>query len=206
VFLFGSCCQSTALRHPYCALALVTLLACNLYSDVRALYGSKAPRLQLLRLHSYSQYFFTVVACYCCRDLSDLISKAECFCLNEQPNATWRNLFMGDDRLQLKSDAVSCKHPLHSSTTMSCKSVMPAPAVMPARSPIGIAAQLFDADALIVELYILRSVLLVRCRMNNCCCTLAFKRQSSCTPSTFRHRATVRHTLCMHANCSHCAL
>ncbi|KAG5184638.1 PITH domain-containing protein [Tribonema minus] len=39
------------------------------------------------------------------RDLNDLISKAECFCLNEKPSATWRNLFMGDDRLLLTSDA-----------------------------------------------------------------------------------------------------
>ncbi|CAM9182484.1 unnamed protein product [Chrysoparadoxa australica] len=39
------------------------------------------------------------------RDLGDVICKAECYCLNENPNYTWRNLFMGDDRLMLQSDA-----------------------------------------------------------------------------------------------------
>jgi hypothetical protein len=71
------------------------------------------------------------VMCVCCdyRDLSDLISKAECFCLNEQPNATWRNLFMGDDRLQLKSDAVS--YILLSAVKLHCCVMLtPPPAVM----------------------------------------------------------------------------
>ncbi|CAN0204600.1 unnamed protein product, partial [Ascophyllum nodosum] len=39
------------------------------------------------------------------RDITDLISKADCYCLNQQSGATWENLFMGDDRLMLKSDA-----------------------------------------------------------------------------------------------------
>jgi hypothetical protein len=38
-------------------------------------------------------------------DLSDLIDKGQCYCLNEQKSAPFANLFMGDDRLQLKSDA-----------------------------------------------------------------------------------------------------
>lgn len=31
--------------------------------------------------------------------------RADCYCLNELPGATWENLFQGDDRLVLRSDA-----------------------------------------------------------------------------------------------------
>ena len=38
-------------------------------------------------------------------DITPLISKSECYCLNECHDATHENLFIGDDRLALKSDA-----------------------------------------------------------------------------------------------------
>ncbi|GMH72986.1 hypothetical protein TrRE_jg617, partial [Triparma retinervis] len=37
--------------------------------------------------------------------ITPLISKSECYCLNECHDATHENLFIGDDRLALKSDA-----------------------------------------------------------------------------------------------------
>lgn len=39
------------------------------------------------------------------RDINDLISKPECFVLNQDPSYPWANLFMGDQRLQLRSDS-----------------------------------------------------------------------------------------------------
>ncbi|CAN0147761.1 unnamed protein product [Pylaiella littoralis] len=39
------------------------------------------------------------------RDITDLICKADCYCLNQLSGTTWENLFQGDDRLLLKSDA-----------------------------------------------------------------------------------------------------
>lgn len=39
------------------------------------------------------------------RDITDLVSKADCYCLNQLSGATWENLFQGDDRLVLRSDA-----------------------------------------------------------------------------------------------------
>lgn len=39
------------------------------------------------------------------RDLSDAFSRSECYCLNENPNHPFGNLFIGDATLQLKSDA-----------------------------------------------------------------------------------------------------
>ncbi|ETM01159.1 hypothetical protein L917_02222 [Phytophthora nicotianae] len=38
-------------------------------------------------------------------DLQEAISTKDCYCLNENPNKPFRNLFMGDDSLVLKSDA-----------------------------------------------------------------------------------------------------
>ncbi|GMI48067.1 hypothetical protein TrCOL_g11429 [Triparma columacea] len=43
--------------------------------------------------------------CTTMRDITPLIAKAECYCLNECHDATHENLFIGDDRLALKSDA-----------------------------------------------------------------------------------------------------
>lgn len=43
--------------------------------------------------------------CTTMRDITPLISKAECYCLNECHDAPHPNLFIGDDRLPLKSDA-----------------------------------------------------------------------------------------------------
>ncbi|EKU21349.1 hypothetical protein NSK_002318 [Nannochloropsis salina CCMP1776] len=37
-------------------------------------------------------------------DITDKIAKPECFVLNADPKYPWENLFMGDDRLQLRSD------------------------------------------------------------------------------------------------------
>ncbi|GAB5032075.1 thioredoxin-like protein 1 [Nannochloropsis oceanica] len=37
-------------------------------------------------------------------DITDKIAKSECFVLNADPKYPWDNLFMGDDRLQLRSD------------------------------------------------------------------------------------------------------
>ena len=39
------------------------------------------------------------------KELSDAVSKADCYCLNENPNSPFANLFMGDQTLCLKSDA-----------------------------------------------------------------------------------------------------
>jgi len=39
------------------------------------------------------------------RDITDLLNKAGCYCLNEDPGYKMQNLFMGDDRLQLRSEA-----------------------------------------------------------------------------------------------------
>ncbi|TMW69074.1 hypothetical protein Poli38472_001230 [Pythium oligandrum] len=39
------------------------------------------------------------------KDLGEVISRSSCYCLNENPNAPFANLFMGDDTLLLKSDA-----------------------------------------------------------------------------------------------------
>lgn len=39
------------------------------------------------------------------KDLTDVLNRSACYCLNESPNATFANLFMGDDTLLLKSDA-----------------------------------------------------------------------------------------------------
>jgi hypothetical protein len=39
------------------------------------------------------------------KDLNDVISRSECYCLNENPNFPHGNLFMGDNTLVLKSDA-----------------------------------------------------------------------------------------------------
>lgn len=38
-------------------------------------------------------------------DLREHVSMGECYCLNEQKNAPLANLFQGDERLMLKSDA-----------------------------------------------------------------------------------------------------
>eukprot|EP01084_Bolivina_argentea_P248279 415274_1 len=38
-------------------------------------------------------------------NLQDKINMSECYCLNELPQFTWRNLFKDDDRLVLRSDA-----------------------------------------------------------------------------------------------------
>ncbi|EEY60465.1 thioredoxin-like protein, putative [Phytophthora infestans T30-4] len=38
-------------------------------------------------------------------DLKESISTKDCYCLNEDPNKPFRNLFAGDDSLVLKSDA-----------------------------------------------------------------------------------------------------
>lgn len=38
-------------------------------------------------------------------DLAEAISSKECYCLNEQPNFPFGNLFIGDETLALKSDA-----------------------------------------------------------------------------------------------------
>lgn len=38
-------------------------------------------------------------------DLKEAISTKDCYCLNEDPNKPFGNLFMGDETLQLKSDA-----------------------------------------------------------------------------------------------------
>ncbi|CAN0584846.1 unnamed protein product, partial [Ectocarpus sp. 12 AP-2014] len=34
-----------------------------------------------------------------------LLRRADCYCLNQLSGATWENLFQGDDRLMLQSDA-----------------------------------------------------------------------------------------------------
>ena len=39
------------------------------------------------------------------RDITDLVAKTECFCLNHSDTSSWENLFIGDDRLGLQSDA-----------------------------------------------------------------------------------------------------
>lgn len=39
------------------------------------------------------------------KDLTDVLNRSACYCLNENPNATFANLFMGDGTLLLKSDA-----------------------------------------------------------------------------------------------------
>mmetsp|Transcript_25463 Transcript_25463/g.33249 ORF Transcript_25463/g.33249 Transcript_25463/m.33249 type:complete len:181 (+) Transcript_25463:60-602(+) len=39
------------------------------------------------------------------RDITNLIDKSNSYCLNEHPSYRFGNLFMGDDRLQLRSDA-----------------------------------------------------------------------------------------------------
>ncbi|KAF1333124.1 Thioredoxin-like protein, partial [Globisporangium splendens] len=39
------------------------------------------------------------------KDLADSFSRSECYCLNENPNHPFGNLFVGDGTLQLKSDA-----------------------------------------------------------------------------------------------------
>ncbi|CAM9598038.1 unnamed protein product [Laminaria digitata] len=33
------------------------------------------------------------------------VGRADCYCLNQQSGATWENLFIGDERLALRSDA-----------------------------------------------------------------------------------------------------
>ncbi len=38
-------------------------------------------------------------------DITNLVSKSECYCLNEEQPGSHNNLFVGDDRLGLKSDA-----------------------------------------------------------------------------------------------------
>jgi len=38
-------------------------------------------------------------------DLKAHLDKGNCYCLNEDPNATFENVFMGDHTLLLKSDA-----------------------------------------------------------------------------------------------------
>ncbi|KAE9154677.1 hypothetical protein PF006_g1339 [Phytophthora fragariae] len=38
-------------------------------------------------------------------DLKEVISTKDCYCLNEDPNKPFGNLFIGDETLQLKSDA-----------------------------------------------------------------------------------------------------
>jgi len=38
-------------------------------------------------------------------DLKEVISTRECYCLNENPSFPFGNLFIGDETLQLKSDA-----------------------------------------------------------------------------------------------------
>ncbi|KAI9917367.1 hypothetical protein PsorP6_013207 [Peronosclerospora sorghi] len=38
-------------------------------------------------------------------NLKERISLKDCYCLNEDPNKPFRNLFLGDDTLQLQSDA-----------------------------------------------------------------------------------------------------
>ncbi|TDH73721.1 hypothetical protein CCR75_007247 [Bremia lactucae] len=38
-------------------------------------------------------------------DLKDAISSKDCYCLNEDPNKSFRNIFMGDETLVLQSDA-----------------------------------------------------------------------------------------------------
>jgi len=38
------------------------------------------------------------------RDITDKINKAESYCLNADNKYPWTNLFMGDERLQLRSD------------------------------------------------------------------------------------------------------
>ncbi|KAJ8576540.1 hypothetical protein ON010_g2671 [Phytophthora cinnamomi] len=38
-------------------------------------------------------------------DLKEAISTKDCYCLNEDPNKPFGNLFIGDETLQLKSDA-----------------------------------------------------------------------------------------------------
>ncbi|CAH0486372.1 unnamed protein product [Peronospora farinosa] len=38
-------------------------------------------------------------------DLKEVISTKDCYCLNEDPNKPFRNLFISDETLQLKSDA-----------------------------------------------------------------------------------------------------
>ena len=39
------------------------------------------------------------------RDLTDIFAKPQCYCLNESPNSPYQNLFIGDTRLALRSDA-----------------------------------------------------------------------------------------------------
>ncbi|CAN0268591.1 unnamed protein product [Phaeothamnion confervicola] len=39
------------------------------------------------------------------REITDMVSKQDCYCLNEQSVFPWQNLFIGDHRLLLKSDA-----------------------------------------------------------------------------------------------------
>jgi hypothetical protein len=38
------------------------------------------------------------------RDITDLVARAECYCLNADSKYPWANVFMGDERLQLRSD------------------------------------------------------------------------------------------------------
>lgn len=44
------------------------------------------------------------------QDLKEVISSRECYCLNENPSFPFGNLFIGDETLQLKSDADGNPH------------------------------------------------------------------------------------------------